>query len=72
MIIFSKIFGKFENILELNIPKVVIPVREGRNIAVLVESAVSNFNLKLLGFNSAKEFEQRVYDFIKKQNEENA
>lgn len=62
----------FENILELNIPKVVIPVREGRNIAVLVESAVSNFNLKLLGFNSAKEFEQRVYDFIKKQNEENA
>ena len=61
---------QFETILELNVPKIVIPVREGRNIAILVESAVSNHNLRLLGFNSAKEFEQRVYDFIKKQNKE--
>ena len=40
------------------------------NIAVLVESAVTNFNLKQRGINSAKEFEQRVYDYIKNQNEE--
>jgi HPr kinase/phosphorylase len=59
-----------ENILGLEIPKTTIPVRDGRNIAVLVESAVTNFNLKLRGINSAKEFEQRVYDFIKNQNEE--
>ena len=58
------------NILGLDIPKTTIPVRDGRNIAVLVESAVTNFNLKLRGINSAKEFEQRVYDFIKNQNEE--
>ena len=59
-----------ESILGLEIPKTTIPVRDGRNIAVLVESAVTNFNLKLRGINSAKEFEQRVYDFIKNQNEE--
>ena len=59
-----------ENILGLAISKTTIPVRDGRNIAVLVESAVTNFNLKLRGINSAKEFEQRVYDFIKTQNKE--
>lgn len=59
-----------EKILGLDIPKSIIPVRDGRNIAVLVESAVTNFNLKQRGINSAKEFEQRVYDFIKNQNEE--
>jgi serine kinase of HPr protein (carbohydrate metabolism regulator) len=59
-----------EKILGLDIPKLIIPVRDGRNIAVLVESAVTNFNLKQRGINSAKEFEKRVYDFIKNQNEE--
>lgn len=59
-----------EKILGLDIPKSIIPVRDGRNIAVLVESAVTNFNLKQRGINSAKEFEKRVYDFIKNQNEE--
>ncbi len=59
----------FETYLELTVPKILIPVREGRNISVLIQSAVANFNLRLQGFNSAKEFEQRVYDFIQKQNE---
>ena len=59
-----------EKILDVDIPKTTIPVRDGRNIAVLVESAVTNFNLKLRGINSAKEFEQRVYDFIKNSNKE--
>ena len=58
------------DILGLLIPKATIPVREGRNIAVLVESAITNFNLKLMGINSAKEFEARVYEYIKAQNKE--
>ena len=61
---------QYEEILELKVTKVLIPVREGRNIAVLIESAVANYNLKLAGFNSAKEFEKKVYEFIQKQNEE--
>lgn len=61
---------EFLQVLDLNIPKIVVPVREGRNLAVLVESAVTNFNLKQMGINSAKEFEARVYEFIKSQNKE--
>lgn len=63
---------QFETYLEVSIPKILIPVREGRNISVLIQSAVANFNLRQQGFNSAKEFEQRVYDFIQKQNSEEA
>lgn len=61
----------FETFLDIPVPKIIIPVREGRNMSVLVESAVSNFNLRLQGFNSAKEFEKRVFDYIQQQNEEN-
>ena len=57
-------------VLGVKIPRQIIPVREGRNIAVLVESAVSNLILKQKGINSSKEFEQRIYDFIKNQNKE--
>lgn len=63
---------QFETYLEVAIPKILIPVREGRNISVLIQSAVANFNLRQQGFNSAKEFEQRVYDFIQKQKSEEA
>ena len=62
---------QYEEILEMKVTKVLIPVREGRNIAVLIESAVANYNLKLAGFNSAKEFEKKVYEFIQKQTKEN-
>jgi HPr kinase/phosphorylase len=59
---------QFYEVLGVRIPMQTIPVKEGRNIAVLVESAVTNFNLKEKGINSSKEFEKRVYDFIKSQN----
>ncbi|NTW96322.1 MAG: HPr(Ser) kinase/phosphatase [Erysipelotrichaceae bacterium] len=62
---------QYYEVLGVKIPMQTIPVKEGRNIAVLVESAVTNFNLKEKGINSSKEFEQRVYDYIKSQNKEN-
>ena len=61
---------QFFEVLGVRIPMQTIPVKEGRNIAVLVESAVTNFNLKEKGINSSKEFEQRVYNYIKSQNKE--
>jgi HPr kinase/phosphorylase len=45
-----------ENILEVNIRKVIIPVAAGRNLAVLVEAAVRNYVLQLRGIDSAQEF----------------
>ena len=54
----------------LQIPHLVFPVREGRNMAVLVESAVRDFILKQRGVDTAAEFDARVMNFIQKQNEE--
>ena len=46
-------------ILGIPVPEVRIPVAVGRNLAVLVEVAVSNHILKLRGFNPSEEFIER-------------
>ncbi|NLC34341.1 MAG: HPr(Ser) kinase/phosphatase [Erysipelothrix sp.] len=50
----------YMNILGIDIPKIEFPVKVGRNMAVLVETAVTNFKLKQRGINSATEFNDRV------------
>jgi len=45
-----------EDILGITVRKVVIPVAEGRNLAVLVEAAVRNYILQLRGVDSMAEF----------------
>lgn len=57
--------------LGVKIPHLIFPVREGRNMAVLVESAVRDFILKQRGFNSAQIFDERVMDYIQRQNANN-
>lgn len=61
---------KHENILGIHIPKIIVPVREGRSMAVIIESAVTNFMLSEMGMDSAKEFEKRVLDYIEKNRNE--
>ena len=61
---------KHENILGIDIPKIVVPVHEGRSMAVIIESAVTNYMLSVMGMDSAKEFEQRVLDYIEKNKNE--
>lgn len=61
---------KHENILGIDIPKIVVPVREGRSMAVIIESAVTNYMLSVMGMDSAKEFEQCVLDYIEKNKNE--
>lgn len=48
-----------EDILDVAIPKVRIPVAAGRNLAVLVEVAVRNHFLKRRGVNPVEQFIQR-------------
>lgn len=54
-----KIKSQSEKILDVRIPKVIIPVAAGRNIAVLVEVAVRNHILLMRGVNSTRQFMQR-------------
>jgi HPr kinase/phosphorylase len=48
-----------EDIMGINIRKVIIPVVAGRNLAVLVEAAVRNYVLQLRGMDSTKNFLER-------------
>lgn len=59
---------KYEIILDVEVPKIILPVREGRSMGIVIESAVANIVLKDQGFDSAKEFEKRVLEFIDIQN----
>ena len=58
------------SILDVEVPKITIPVREGRSMGVIIESAVTNYMLAKDGLDSAKEFEQRLLEFIEKNKEE--
>lgn len=48
-----------EDIMGIDIRKVIIPVAAGRNLAVLVEAAVRNYVLQLRGMDSTKNFLER-------------
>ncbi len=47
-------------ILDVNIPFIQIPVRPGRNLSAIIEVATRNHLLKLGGFHSAREFQERL------------
>ncbi|MBU8908656.1 HPr(Ser) kinase/phosphatase [Desertibacillus haloalkaliphilus] len=51
-------------IIDTDVPKLTIPVRPGRNLAVIVEVAAMNFRLKRLGMNAAQQFSDRLTDVI--------
>ena len=40
--------------------KVVIPIKPGRNLAVLIEVAARNYRQKKMGFYAAEELEDRI------------
>jgi HPr kinase/phosphorylase len=50
----------YVNILGVNVPHVVIPVRPGRDLARLVEVAAFQAKLKASGYNPAKELDDRL------------
>jgi len=50
------------DIMGINIPSLTVPVRQGRNLAVIVEVAAMNNRQKRMGFNAAQELNQRLTD----------
>ncbi len=52
------------NIVGVEVPHAVVPVRPGRNMTTIVEVAARNHLLKLQGHHSAQEFAERLKDAI--------
>jgi HPr kinase/phosphorylase len=51
---------RFLDIIGVNVPLSVVPVRPGRNMATIIEVAARNHLLKLQGHHSAREFAERL------------
>ena len=48
------------DILGINIPSITIPVRPGRNLAIILEVAAMNNRQKRMGYNTAEEFSNNL------------
>lgn len=53
-----------EEILGVKIPLLEIPVKPGRNLPIIIETAAMNERLKSMGYYSAREFNQNVLKWI--------
>ena len=53
-------YTEYTNIMGIDIPTTTIPVRPGRNLAVVIEIAAMNNRQKKMGYNTAVEFNKKL------------
>jgi len=53
-------------ILGVKVPHQIMPVRPGRNMAIIIEVAARNLSLKRLGYSAAHELDRRLNEMIAK------
>jgi HPr kinase/phosphorylase len=51
-------------IIDTDLPLVTIPVRPGRNLAVIIEVAAMNYRLKRMGYNAALQFTNKLTESL--------
>ena len=57
---------QFTEILGIRIPSLTIPVRPGRNLAIIIEVAAMNNRQRKMGYNAAETFTRRITEDINK------
>ena len=64
----EKLYDRFgldeekEEILGIKVPSITIPVKPGRNLAIILEIAAMNNRQKKMGYNTAEEFQKRLLE----------
>lgn len=51
---------EYTDILGVRVRKLVLPIRPGRNVAIVLEVAARNLRLKEQGYNAARELDKRL------------
>lgn len=51
-------------IIDTELPMLTVPVRPGRNLAVIIEVAAMNYRLKRMGYNAAVQFAEQLTNVI--------
>ncbi|WP_273124552.1 HPr(Ser) kinase/phosphatase [Metabacillus sp. HB246100] len=57
-------------IIDTDLTKLTVPVRPGRNLAVIIEVAAMNYRLKLMGVNAAEQFTSKLAGVIEEGEQE--
>lgn len=60
---------EYMELLGVEVPKLLIPVQPGRNLAMIVEVAARNTRQKNLGYNAARALDNRIKEEIKSRKE---
>lgn len=55
-----------ELIFDVEVPKVRIPVKTGRNLAAIIETAAMNFRANSLGYNATEAFNRKLDELIRR------
>ena len=61
---------EYTTILGVKVPCQILPVRPGRNLAIIIEVAARNLSLKRMGFSAAKELDRRMQEMIMKRTQQ--
>ncbi|MDC7218348.1 MAG: HPr(Ser) kinase/phosphatase [Spirochaetales bacterium] len=56
------------DILGVNVPSITIPIKPGRNIPIIIETAVLNERLKQRGYFAAREFNKDIIQWLESEN----
>ena len=57
---------KTQEILDVSVPMILLPIRPGRNVAVVLEVAARNLMLRQQGYNAVEELEKRMFARLEK------
>ncbi len=55
---------EYTSIMDVKVPQLVLPVRPGRNLAIIIEVAARNFSLKKMGYSAAREMDNRLNEMM--------
>jgi HPr kinase/phosphorylase len=61
---------QFQEILDVKVPYIKIPIKPGRNLAILLETAAVDIRQKKHGYNAAIELDERTREFTTRQSGE--
>lgn len=53
-----------QEIFDVEVPKITVPVKVGRNLAIIIEVAAMNFRAKSMGYDATKVFEENLNKLI--------
>lgn len=51
-------------IFEVDVPQITVPVKVGRNLAIIIEVAAMNFRAKKMGYDASEKFEHNLTELI--------